>query len=112
MENATYTTLTRQAGLMREMQVVANNIANAATTGFRAENMVFSEHVVRVENGPSISMASGNIGAASELQGALTPTGGRFDFAIEGSGYFLVQTPAGERLTRAGNFRRTARAIL
>ena len=39
MENATYTTLTRQAGLMREMQVVANNIANAATTGFRAENM-------------------------------------------------------------------------
>ncbi|AKO98766.1 flagellar basal-body rod protein FlgF [Marinovum algicola DG 898] len=104
MENATYTTLTRQAGLMREMQVVANNIANAATTGFRAENMVFSEHVVRVENGPSISMASGNIGAASELQGALTPTGGRFDFAIEGGGYFLVQTPAGERLTRAGNF--------
>lgn len=104
MENATYTTLTRQTGLMREMQVVANNIANAATTGFRAENMIFSEHVVAIENGPSISMASGNIGAASEMQGALTSTGGRFDFAIEGAGYFLVQTPAGERLTRAGNF--------
>lgn len=104
MENATYTTLTRQAGLMREMQVVANNIANAATTGFRAENLVFSEHIVPIENGPSISMATANIGAASELQGALTLTGGRFDFAIEGSGYFLVQTPAGERLTRAGNF--------
>ncbi|WP_417523436.1 flagellar hook-basal body complex protein [Marinovum sp.] len=104
MENATYTTLTRQTGLMREMQVVANNIANAATTGFRAENMIFSEHVVGIENGPSISMASGNIGAASDMQGALTSTGGRFDFAIEGAGYFLVQTPAGERLTRAGNF--------
>ncbi len=104
MENATYTTLTRQAGLMREMQVVANNIANAATTGFRAEGMLFSEHVVRIDNRPSISMANGNIGATSELQGALTATGGTLDFAIEGGGYFLVQTAAGDRLTRAGNF--------
>ncbi|MEL6960644.1 MAG: flagellar basal body protein, partial [Pseudomonadota bacterium] len=37
MENGTYTALTRQSGLMREMQVVANNIANLSTTGFRAE---------------------------------------------------------------------------
>ncbi len=104
MENATYTTLTRQTGLMREMQIVANNIANAATTGFRSEDVVFSEHVTRVENGPSISMATANISHSSNLQGALTATGGDFDFAIEGEGYFLVQTPAGERLTRAGNF--------
>lgn len=104
MENATYTTLTRQAGLMREMQLVANNIANAATTGFRAETLLFSEHVVRLDTGPSISMASGNIGATSELQGALTATGGSLDFAIEGGGYFLVRTAAGDRLTRAGNF--------
>ncbi|TNF20196.1 MAG: flagellar hook-basal body complex protein [Rhodobacteraceae bacterium] len=104
MENAGYTTLTRQRGLMREMQIVANNIANAATTGFRSEDIVFSEHVTRIENGPSISMATANISTTSPIQGALTATGGRFDFAIEGEGYFLVQTPVGERLTRAGNF--------
>jgi len=104
MENAGYTTLTRQSGLMREIQIVANNIANAATTGFRSEDILFSEHVARIENGPSISMAMANISTTSPIQGAMTATGGMFDFAIEGDGYFLVQTPAGERLTRAGNF--------
>jgi flagellar basal body rod protein FlgF len=39
MDNASYTTLTRQSGLMQEMQILANNIANASTTGFRAEGL-------------------------------------------------------------------------
>ena len=42
MDNATYTTLTRQSGLLREMQVVANNIANISTTGFRGEGIIFA----------------------------------------------------------------------
>ena len=104
MENAGYTTLTRQTGLMREMQVVANNIANAATTGFRQEGLVFGEYVKRIEGGDSISMATANIRNTSLVQGALTQTAGTLDFAIEGEGFFLIETPAGERLTRAGNF--------
>ncbi len=104
MENAGYTTLTRQSGLMREMQVVANNIANAATTGYRQEGLIFSEHVARMEAGPSLSMATANVRNTSMLQGALTQTGGTLDLAIEGDGFFLVETPAGERLTRAGSF--------
>ena len=47
MDAAGYTTLTRQSGLMREMAVVANNIANISTTGFRREGVVFSEYVER-----------------------------------------------------------------
>jgi len=104
MENAGYTTLTRQSGLMREMQVVANNIANAATTGFRQEGLVFAEHVQRTEAGPSLSMASADVRHTSMMQGALTQTGGALDLAIEGEGFFLIETPAGERLTRAGSF--------
>lgn len=104
MENAGYTTLTRLSGLSREMDMIANNIANAATTGFRAEEMVFSEYVQGIEAGPSLSMAQGNIRWVEFTQGTLTPTGGRLDFAIEGEGFFLVQTPQGERLTRAGSF--------
>ncbi len=104
MENAGYTTLTRQAGLMREMNVVANNIANSATTGYRQEGLIFSEYVQRTSDGPSLSMATANIGNTSMMQGTLTPTGGTFDFAIEGDGYFMVETPMGERLTRAGTF--------
>lgn len=104
MDNASYTTLTRQSGLMREMQVIANNIANAATTGFRQEGLIFSEHVSKVGDGSSLSMATGNVRQTSMQQGALTRTGGTFDLAIEGEGFFLIETPAGERLTRAGSF--------
>ncbi|WP_425040030.1 flagellar hook-basal body complex protein [Primorskyibacter sp. S187A] len=104
MDNAGYTTLTRQSGLMREMQVVANNIANSATTGFRSEGIMFSEHVNRIDGGASLSMASANVKNTSMEQGALTKTGGQLDFAIEGEGFFLINTPAGERLTRSGSF--------
>jgi len=104
MDNAGYTTLTRQSGLMREMQVVANNIANANTTGFRQEGVIFSEYVQAVEEGPSLSMANGNVRNTSYAQGVLTQTGGQFDFAIEGDAFFLIETPQGERLTRAGSF--------
>lgn len=112
MEAAGYATLTRQTGLMREMQMVANNIANAATTGYQAEGLVFSEFVRRTEGGPSLSMARGNTPVTSQAQGPLSPTGGSFDFAIEGEGYFLVETPQGERLTRAGVFSLSANGDL
>ncbi|MGC1497578.1 MAG: flagellar hook-basal body complex protein [Sulfitobacter sp.] len=112
MENAGYTTLSRQSGLAREMQIVANNIANSATTGFRAEGLIFSEYVKPVDRGASLSMGQGNVRNTSFEQGALTQTGGTFDFAIEGDGYFLVQTPSGERLTRAGAFSPSAEGDL
>lgn len=104
MENTGYTTLTRQSGLMREMRMVANNIANAATSGYRQEGMVFSEYVKSIDGGSSLSMGQGNVRNTSFAQGTLTQTGGTFDFAIEGDGFFLVQTPNGERLTRSGAF--------
>jgi flagellar basal-body rod protein FlgF len=104
MEASGYTTLTRQSGLMHEMRVVANNIANAATTGYRQEGLTFSEYVKHLGEGASLSMAQGNIRSLSGQQGPLDRTGGRLDMAIEGEGYFLIETPAGERLTRAGNF--------
>lgn len=105
MENATYTTLTRQSGLMREMRVVANNIANLSTTGFRTEGVIFAEHVSALDAGdPSLSMATAAVRETLNIQGGLTQTGGQFDLAIEGGGFFLIETPQGERLTRAGAF--------
>ncbi len=104
MDNAGYTTLSRQTGLWREMNIVANNIANAATTGYRQEGLIFSEFVKASPDGRSLSMGNGNIRNTSFIQGAITETGGTFDFAIEGDGYFLIETPQGERLTRAGSF--------
>lgn len=104
MDSAVYATLTRQSGLMREMQVVAHNIANLGTAGFRREGVVFSEHVERMDTGPSLSMAFATGRQIDLSEGTLAQTGGTFDFAIRGEGFFLVETPQGQRLTRAGNF--------
>lgn len=104
MENATYTTLTRQSGLKREMSVLANNIANASTTGFRQEGIVFSEFVKRAGAAPSLSMAVADIQTHSMRQGTLNQTGGDLDLAIEGDGFFLIETPDGNMLSRAGSF--------
>ncbi|MEP5154786.1 flagellar hook-basal body complex protein [Planktotalea sp.] len=104
MENASYTTLTRQSGLMREMSVIANNIANANTTGYRQEGLVFSEVIQHVNDAPSLSMATARARATSLQSGTLTQTGGPLDVAIDGEGFFLIRTPEGERLSRAGHF--------
>lgn len=112
MDAAGYTTLTRQSGLMREMQAVANNIANISTTGFRREGVVFSEYVKRLEDGPSLSMAHASGRVVDLTQAGMTQTGGAFDFAIQGDGFFMVETPQGNRLTRAGSFTPSAEGEL
>lgn len=104
-----YVALTRASGLLKELQVVANNIANAATTGFRREGVVFAEMVQALPaEGGSVAMTAARGRFTEEAQGALVQTGGTLDLAIEGDGYFTVMTPAGERLTRAGAFSRNA----
>ncbi|MEP3331951.1 flagellar hook-basal body complex protein [Sedimentitalea sp.] len=104
MEAAGYVTLSRQSGLMSEMRIIANNIANSATSGYRQEGLIFSEYVQSGQDQSSLSMSRARIRNTSHEQGALTQTNGSFDFAIEGDGFFLIETPAGERLTRAGSF--------
>ncbi|APO88156.1 flagellar hook-basal body complex protein [Marivivens sp. JLT3646] len=103
MDNAGYTALTRQSGLMAEMRTIANNIANANTTGFRAEGVIFAEHIKQTGS-DSLSMATASVRDTVQAQGALAQTGGPFDLAIEGDGFFLIDTPNGQRLTRAGSF--------
>lgn len=104
MDATVYVTLGRQSGLMREMQAVANNIANISTSGFRREGVIFAEHVTRLQGEPSLSMAHGTARHVDLGQGGLTRTGGAFDFAVQGAGFFQLETPEGTQLTRAGSF--------
>lgn len=105
MDNAIYATLTRQSGLLREMQTVANNIANSNTSGFRREGVVFSEYMVSLNRGgETLAMANARGRMVDLRPGGLAQTGGRLDLALEGEGFFMVQTPQGNRLTRAGAF--------
>lgn len=105
MDNAVYTTLTRQSGLMAEMQAVANNIANASTTGYRREGVVFAEFVAALApDDPSLSMATAEVRDTRLDQAPVSFTGGSFDLAIEGDGFFMVEGAEGPLLTRAGHF--------
>ncbi len=109
MDLAGYVALTRQSGLAKELQSVANNIANLSTTGYRREGVIFAEEVqaLPVEGG-SVAMTEARARYTDTAQGSLEETGGTLDLAIEGDGYFTVMTPDGERLTRAGAFTRNA----
>jgi len=108
MDNALYVGLSRQMTLRRELDIVANNIANANTTGFKVEELM-----VRTEPAKPARTAGGSNpvkfvlddGVARDFgQGALTQTGGDFDLALEGQGFFKVSTAGGERYTRDGRF--------
>lgn len=113
MDNAIYATLARQSGLMREMQSVANNIANVSTTGFRREGVIFSEYVTDPGLGAEpLSMAYAHGRNIDLSQGPIEQTGGAFDFAIEGDGFFQIETPEGNQLTRAGSFTPSAEGEL
>ncbi len=105
MGDSTYVLLGRQQGLLKELQVVANNVANSSTTGFRRSEGIFAEYMkARGMTEESLSMGTLAGHSISLEQGALKQTGGSFDLAVEGDGFFLVETPQGERLTRDGHF--------
>lgn len=105
MDTAGYVALSRQAGLAKDLQAVANNIANLSTSGYRRESLIFAEHVAALPvQGGSVALTDAHARITSTEQGALKATGGTFDLAIEGEGFFTVDTPRGLRLTRAGAF--------
>ena len=82
MDNAGYTVLNRQIGLRQELQMVANNIANMSTSGFRKEGLIFSEYVHAMEGrDPSLSMARATARTTDLGQGVLSQTGGQGCFA-------------------------------
>jgi len=104
MENSVYVGLSRQMALRREMDVVANNIANVNTPAYKAEKMVFREFVKQPERDERISLVQ-DVGLARDLrEGPAQPTGNPLDVAIHGEGYFVLDTPLGERFTRHGRF--------
>jgi flagellar basal-body rod protein FlgF len=110
MGNAALIGLSRQIALHREIDVVANNIANINTTGFKADNSVFEEYLMGDANDgfflPSDRRPSYVQDRATwhDLsQGPVKLTGNPLDVALDGNGYLVVQTARGERYTRNGS---------
>lgn len=105
MTNPISALLSRQVGLRRQVDVVAHNVANLSTAGFKREDLSFAKHVERLDV-PGDSLALAKVGSTHTdfRAGALEHTGNPFDFAIDGAGFFAVETAAGVRYTRDGRF--------
>ncbi len=111
MENAGYIALSRQTALWRQMDQIANNMANLNTTGFKGEQELFTDYVAQVKTDRSLFKDkiafTQDFGMVRDLsEGALQTTGNSMDVAIKGDGYFTVEGPAGQQLyTRNGHFK-------
>ncbi len=120
-----YTALSGALAQTTKIDTIANNIANVNTTGFKKDQQTFSEYLTAMEKPPEVIQVprvpaniesfydinggdKGFVDAAGTYtnfeQGSLKPTGGKLDVAIDGPGFFEINTPQGVRLTRAGNF--------
>ena len=112
MENTVLVGLSRQIALRRELDVIANNLANLGTTGFKAESVLFEQHLkssARTDNftvpqDRQVRFVLDRETRTDLSQGAFAQTGSKLDVAIDGEGFFAVDTPQGERYTRAGGF--------
>lgn len=109
MDNSLYVALSRQIVLRREMDIVANNIANADTNGFKVESLMKKElpgpPAFTLQGPRPVKFVAANGVARDFGQGSLRRTDAPFDMAVDGQGFFKVTTKAGERYTRDGHFR-------
>ncbi|MDR3513299.1 MAG: flagellar basal-body rod protein FlgF [Caulobacteraceae bacterium] len=108
MDSTMYVGLSKQILLQRELDIVANNLANVDTTGFKLESLISgtdSNDTARtIGVTQPVQFAVDNGVARDFTQGALRQTGAPLDLAISGTGFFEVQTAAGMRYTRDGRF--------
>ncbi|WP_293905698.1 flagellar basal-body rod protein FlgF [Phenylobacterium sp.] len=108
MDNALYVGLSRQMVLRREMDIIANNIANIDTNGFKVESLIQKTDPAAPAmtlGGPKPVKFVAPDGVARDFgQGALVKTGGPLDVSIDGQGFFQVQGADGPRFTRDGRF--------
>jgi flagellar basal-body rod protein FlgG len=112
MNSGMYSVLSGSITAMKRLDVISNNLANVNTPGFKKDKMLFE------------SMLNGNVNPAAFPQGStadpilqkdslfidysagsVTQTGNTLDMAIDGDGFFVVNTPNGPAYTRQGNFR-------
>ncbi len=109
MDNSLMVGLQTQRVLQRRLEVAANNLANAATTGFKSDSLTFAmlvEKPAKSEDKPNdVRFVRDNGLVRNMSQGSITRTGSAFDVAIEGDGFFMVRAPDGSiGYTRDGSF--------
>jgi flagellar basal-body rod protein FlgF len=119
MENTQLIGLSRQIALERQMDVVANNLANINTTGFKSEQILFAEYLMPGALDQDFAWPDQELSYTQDWAtihnlsgGAMVQTGNPLDIALQGEGFLTVMTPAGERYTKSGALQIDADGIL
>src|SRR3977135_3568180 len=109
MENTLLIGLSRQMVLERQIDVVANNVANVNTNGYKSDRSLFQEYLASGAHEDNFVGSDRRVSYVQDpatfhdfSQGATQETKNPLDVAIDGGGFLVVQTPAGERYTRDG----------
>jgi flagellar basal-body rod protein FlgF len=119
MQNALFVGVSSQVALQRELDVIANNMANVSTTGFKSRNSRFQEYLMPVASADSFQTRDRRVsyvidqGTNLDLaQGPIEQTGNPLHVAVRGDAFLTVQTPQGARYTRNGAFELNAQGTL
>ena len=116
MQNAELIGLSQQTALQRNLDIIAHNLANMDTTAYKVERPLFHTYLAAirdVEGRHDNARMVNDYGMTRDMsEGALKATDNPFDVAIQGKGYFMVQTADGERYTRNGHFSLNAQGQL
>jgi flagellar basal-body rod protein FlgF len=110
MDNALLVSLSQQMAAYQSMDVIANNVANVSTPGYRREEQTFRQYIEQLpptegDTGTQTLSFVQDAGIVRDMsEGPMRITGATYDLALHGKGFFVVQTPNGERYTRNGHF--------
>lgn len=111
MQNALLVGLSRQMTLERQMDVIANNVANVNTNGFKADRSLFEEFLNTSAHEDNFVGSDRRVSYVQDRgtfrdvgQGPMEQTNNPLDLAVDGDAYFAVQGQGGERYTRDGKF--------
>jgi len=112
MNSGLYTALSGNIAAMKRMDIISNNLANVNTPGYKKDKMSFESMLAGATNPPAVPQGSTadpilqkeNV-YVDYASGPVAQSGNPLDLAIDGDGFFVVQTPEGPAYTRQGNFR-------
>ena len=117
MNNTLYISLSRQTALWRQLEVVANNMANMNTAAFKGENTLFSEYLVKTTDpdktfGTKLHFTQ-DFGLVKDFsEGPIAPTGNPLDIAIHGDGFFVLENEGEEYYSRNGQLKLNSDGML
>ncbi len=133
MDKGVYTALSGGIAKSHELELIANNLANANTPGFKRDSGTFNEYLTDLRRNDSVESLPREIISSSSIngrpsgdksfvemdgvytdfrQGNVEKTNRKLDLALEGGGFFEIMTPAGVQYTRQGNFNISPKGIL